>query len=146
MTALEIPQFRLEIDGTEYRAEVARCVRFTLEVEDHGLFTAMVTFEGSGWGQGIPPHALDEYDSALGRRVGTAFGCDYIIECCRVLGSPEQAAGRRVVVLRKAEEGSFGNIAGFARLNDDGSIGEPFFPQKLAYAHFPQRVTVEAEA
>lgn len=132
---MKLPQSFIEIDKKTWLTEVAVCRNFRLEVEDHGLFTAALNFEGSGWGQGISPHALDNYDEVAKKRVGTAFGCDYIMECVRVLGSPENAKGAQVVVFRDSE---YGDIKGFARLSPDGTINEPFFPQKLADKHFPK--------
>lgn len=131
---LTLPSWEVEIDGQTYTAEIARCESFTLGIEDHGLFTAQVAFEGSGWGQGLSAHALDTFDKDRRERVGTAFGCDYIIALVRVLGSPERAKGRRVVLFR---DQPYGLIKGFAALGSDDSIGEPFFPQALADRHFP---------
>lgn len=135
---LRLPPFTLTIDGRDYSCEPAVIERFTLTVEDHGLFIADVAFASPGWGQSLPARGLDEYDKATKRRYGTAFGCDFIMECVRVIGSPERAKGTRVVVFR---DKPYGMIDGFARLNDDGSIGDPFFPQELANRHYPPRPT-----
>jgi hypothetical protein len=134
MTELRLPRFTVEVDGQEYDADVATVERFTLMTEDHGLFVADVAFVGAGWGQSLPMRGLDAYDEQMGRRVGTAFGCDYIMEVVRRIGSPERAVGARVVVLRRE---AYGFIDGFARLHDDGSIGQPFLPAALAERHYP---------
>jgi hypothetical protein len=134
---LRVPRFTIEVDGQEYEAETAVVKRFTLTTEDHGFFVADIAFSGPGWGQSLPARGLDSYDEDLGRRVGTAFGCDFIMEVVRRIGSPERAAGVRVVVLRKQ---LFGLIDGFARLNDDGTIDDPFLPEALANRHFPPAV------
>lgn len=134
---LRLPRFPLTVDGTEYQCETATIERFTLQTEDHGFFIADVAFVGQSWGQSLPARGLDAYDETLGRRVGTAFGCDFVMEVVRRIGSPERAAGVRVVIFRKRE---FGFIEGFARLLDDGSIGEPFFPERLAQRHYPVEV------
>ena len=131
MNTLSLPRWPVEVDGVTYEAETAVCEEFRLCVEDHGLFTALISFAGNSWGQGLPARGLDAYDIDTDKRVGTAFGCDFIMESVRVLGSPEQAKGRRVVVLRL---GHF--IEGFAALHDDGTIGEPFIPRALAAKHF----------
>lgn len=132
MTTLEIPNWTVEIDGETYEVEVATVEEFHLGYEDHGIFTALIRFAGRSWGQALSPMSLDEYDGVEQRRYGTAFGMDYIIECTKQIGSPEQARGRRVVVLRKS---SFDLIEGFAALNDNGSIDEPFIPRNLAKKH-----------
>ena len=134
-----VPTWTVEHNGEEWIAEIAIVERFHLGVEDHGLFVAEIGFTGNegGWGQHISPHALDDFDEETRERVGTAFGCDYIINVVRLIGSPEQAAGRRVVVFRRT---TFGLIEGFTFLNADGSYGAPFFPKELAARHFPADV------
>lgn len=138
MTDLAVPQFSLDVDGVTWLCETATIERFTLTVEDHGLFIADVAFASPSWGQSLPARGLDEYDAETKRRYGTAFGCDFIMECVRIIGSPERAKGVRVIVFRTKD---FGLIDGFARLNDDGTIGEPFFPAKLAERHYPAGVS-----
>lgn len=132
MTTLVVPEFDIVIDGEDYKAEIAECDCFRLEVEDHGMFVAIIQFKGSTWGQGISPHSLDEYNPKTKKREGTAFGCEYIMETVRVLGSPERAKGTRVVIFRK---NAFSDIKGFAAIDNLGNIGQPFFPQKLADKH-----------
>lgn len=134
MSDLRLPPFTLAVDGIDYACENAVIERFTLTVEDHGLFIADVSFTGPSWGQSLPARGLDTYDKTTQTRHGTAFGCDFIMECVRVIGSPEKAKGTRVVVFR---EKPYGMVEGFARLKDDGEIGEPFFPVKLAARHYP---------
>ena|ERR1035437_9142627 len=124
-----IPDFEILIDGETYKASVATVHDFSLGPEDHGFFTANLSFEGASWGQGLGAYGLDEYDDATKTRVGTAYGFNYIAGIVNRIGSPEVAKGRRVVVLRKE---SWGMIDGFATLSDTGLIGEPFFPKKVA--------------
>lgn len=128
-----LPAFDYEFDGEKYEAEFATVDQFSLENEDHGAFVVSLNFAGPGWGQGISPHALDSYDKDLKKRIGTAFGCDYIMEVVKRIGSPEKAKGRQVIILRK---NAYDLIEGFAAFNN-GEIGEPFFPQALADKHFP---------
>ena len=130
---MRLPKFQLTVDGTEYEAELCQVEDFHLGVEDHGLFTAMVAFKGPGWGQGLPAMGLDEYDDLSKTRRGTAFGMDYLMELIRVIGSPELASGRQVVVLRR---GHF--IEGVAALKPNGETGEPFIPARLVSKHFPE--------
>jgi hypothetical protein len=58
----------------------------------------------------------------------------YIMRLVEVIGSPEQAKGRRVIVLRKS---SFDGIKGVASLADDGSIGTPFMFEALSKQYYP---------
>src|SRR5690349_7953303 len=127
-----LPAFTVTVGGEEYEAEVAVCERFSLGVEDHGLFTADASFSNGGWVQGLGAYGLDEFDKATQRRHGTAFGCDFIMRLVGILGSPEEAKGRRVLVLRKQ---AYGLICGVAKLNDDGTYGEPCMPKALAEQH-----------
>ena len=129
-----IPRWTVEVGTDLFEAEVATVERFHLGYEDHGIFTVDLAFTNGSLGQSLPGRGLDEYDRETRKRHGTAFGCDFIIECIRRIGSPEQAVGRRVVVLRRQP---FSTIEGFAALNDDGSYGEPFIPATLAARHFP---------
>jgi hypothetical protein len=46
--------------------------------EDHGIFTCYVTVSGDCWGCGFGGYALDKYDSDKKRRVGTAYGLEFI--------------------------------------------------------------------
>jgi len=135
MTERYVPAWDTTIEGETLETEIAKVERFHLGQEDHGLFTVELTFGGSGWGQGISPHSLDEYNSELKKRVGTAFGMDYIMAVVNRLGSPEQAVGKQVVVYRSKINRM---IVGFATMSKDGKIGDPFFPQKLADRHYPR--------
>lgn len=134
MTTTVVPQWEVEIGGETLRAEIATVESFHLGDEDHGMFVAAIMFVGPAWGQALPYFSLDEFDKETKERHGTAFGCDYIIECTRRIGSPEQAKGQRVVVFRRA---AYSDIEGFAGLNDDGTFGEPFMPRALAARHKP---------
>jgi hypothetical protein len=124
-----IPDFEILIDGETYKASVATVHDFSLGPEDHGFFTANLSFEGASWGQGLGAYGLDEWDETTKTRVGTAYGFNFIAGIVNRIGSPEVAKGRRVVVLRKA---AFEMIDGFATLSDKGEIGVPFFPKKVA--------------
>ena len=133
MSELRIPRWALVIDGEGFEAELATVEEFSLGVEDHGIFTVHLKFAGAGWGQALPPRALDEFDPDTRERRGTAFGGQFIIECVRRLGSPEANGTRRVAVLRRKP---FGQIDGFAVVRDDGTLGEPFIPDRLASRYF----------
>lgn len=125
----------VEIDGATYDVEHAKVELYSLEFEDHGLFTVRLQFSGPSWGQGLNAHTLDTYDETRKRRVGTAFGCDYLMECVGRLGTPGKT-GQAVVVLRSDR---FGTIDGFATVAADGTVGEPFIPKTLSALHFTER-------
>lgn len=129
MTAGRVPPWEFTHGDKTYLAELATVARFHLGPEDHGIFTAAVTFRGHSWGQGLPNYALDEGSDVTRKRRGTVFGCELIIQLVRRIGSPEEAVGRRVVVFRLVPHGL---IEGFAAVDDDGAIAEPLFPEQLA--------------
>ena len=133
-----IPSFKVEHNGVTYVAEVARVDYFSIGDEDHGLFSFALGFESGAFHQALPARALDTYDETLKRRVGTAFGMDLLMAFVHAIGSPEQAKGRGVVVLRKHD---FDFIEGFARLNDDGTFGDLVIPQEIADRHYPKQAT-----
>jgi hypothetical protein len=49
-----------------------------LGVEDHSILTCWLYLDYGGMGQGFGGYALDTYDKVKGRRVGTAFGMEFI--------------------------------------------------------------------
>lgn len=63
----------------------AKIVRTMLGVEDHGVFTFVISLDYGGSGQGYGTYALDSFDKAKKCRVGTAFGCEAIMRLLKVL-------------------------------------------------------------
>lgn len=57
----------------------ARITSTSLGTPDHGIMSAWVTLEGDGWGVGFGGYALDRWDEAQHRRVGTAYGLDFLM-------------------------------------------------------------------
>lgn len=60
-----------------------------LGLEDHGIWTVMLHLAFDGSGQGFGGYSLDAPVKENGEfkgRVGTAFGMDFIMEVCRVVG------------------------------------------------------------
>ena len=47
--------------------------------EDHGIMTLMLRLTYDGSGQGFGGYALDNYDPIKKRRIGTAYGMEYIM-------------------------------------------------------------------
>lgn len=68
------------------RIENARIKDTMLGVEDHGILTAYVHLEGDGWGVGFGGYAMDSWDQSKKRRLGTAFGTEYILRLLDVIG------------------------------------------------------------
>lgn len=60
--------------------------RTTLGYEDHGILSAYVGLDYGGSVQSFGGYALDKYDAGLKRRIGTAYGTEFIIRVLRVLG------------------------------------------------------------
>lgn len=46
--------------------------------EDHGIFTCYIHVSGDGWGCGFGGYALDQYDKEQKKRIGTAYGLEFI--------------------------------------------------------------------
>lgn len=71
-----------------------------LGYEDHGILTAFVHVSGEGWGVGFGGFALDAWDEATKKRIGTAYGCQFIADVLRVVGVDawEKLAGQHVRV------------------------------------------------
>lgn len=105
---------RLEHDGATYVAKIVTIESTHLGYEDHGIFTANLSFKGDGWGQGTGHFCLDgKPDPKWGRRIGTAFGHDHIIAVLGALrvGTWEQLKGLRCLALYTEEYGSIVGIS-----------------------------------
>jgi hypothetical protein len=53
----------------------------SLGVEDHGIFSAFLTLDFGGSGQGFGGYALDQHNGKRGqdsKRIGTAYGMEFI--------------------------------------------------------------------
>lgn len=62
----------------ESRIENAEIESTILGAEDHGIFSCYVVVSGDCWGCGFGGYALDEYDNEAKRRIGTAYGMEFI--------------------------------------------------------------------
>lgn len=110
----------IEIDGVDYTMLPARIETTTLGVEDHGLFTAVLCLDfDSVSGQCTPGCILDDKPDATGRRRGSAYGLDFIMEVLRVVGVDhwERLKGQRVYALKRVDEGWSGLIEGLASIS-----------------------------
>jgi hypothetical protein len=50
----------------------------SLGYEDHGILTCMLMTKSDGIGQGFGGYAFDTYDKTQERRVGSAYGIEFI--------------------------------------------------------------------
>jgi len=81
-----------EVEGlAEVSREIknARIRRTMLGWEDHGIFTCMIDLDYDGGGQGFGGYGLDRHNgerSAKSERLGTAYGLQFVMEICRVVG------------------------------------------------------------
>lgn len=104
----------IEHEGKEYSAELATVKRTFLGVEDHGIFTALLTLEWQSSGITIPgfsldtPHKID--GEKRGSRIGTGYGLDHIMRILETVGvdSWEKLLGRKVYILFAADRSSAG--------------------------------------
>jgi hypothetical protein len=64
----------------------ARIKGTTLGIEDHGILTAFIDLDYGSGGQSFGGRSLDEWDEAAKRRVGHAFGSEFILQVLRTLG------------------------------------------------------------
>jgi hypothetical protein len=63
----------------------ARITGVSFGYEDHGILTCTVGLDYGGSGQSFGGYALDTYDKEKKKRIGTAFGTQFILEILRVL-------------------------------------------------------------
>ena len=81
--------------------------------EDHGIMTCMLFVNYGGACQGFGGYTLDGYDKGLEKRVGSAYGMEFIIRVLETVGVTrwEELPGKHLRV--KADHGkihSIGNI------------------------------------
>jgi len=85
----------------------------TLGKEDHGIMTAFLTLNYGGSGQGFGGYSFDRYDKKQKRRIGSSYGCEFIMRVLKVVGvnNWEDLEGKHIRV--KADSGkvyAIGNI------------------------------------
>jgi hypothetical protein len=72
------------IDNTK---QLGRITSAEIEIEDHGFLTFTLMFDFGGSRQGFCGIVLDDYSAADKRRIGTAAGCDAIIQLMVCFGA-----------------------------------------------------------
>lgn len=79
--------YPVTILGKDYIFLPAVCSRADVGFQREGLFLGVtLSIEGEGWGTCAPGITLDTYDSIFSRRVGTAYGCEFIMQVLTALG------------------------------------------------------------
>lgn len=71
----------------------AKITSTSLGVEDHGIFTAWLTLDYGGGGQSFGGFALDTWDEARKKRIGSAYGMEFI---ARILETLEVATWEKL--------------------------------------------------
>jgi len=89
-----------------YHRQLGRISRARLEIEDHGILTVHLAFAFGGTCQSLSSPALDAFDPARDRRVGTAGGLDFVLRLLAVFGARHlgELEGRSAYALRKGTE------------------------------------------
>jgi hypothetical protein len=85
--------------------EIAKITSAFLGWEDHGIFTCVLMVDYGHSGQGIGQYALDGYDDESGRRIGTAFGTEFLMRLMRACGVQDwnKLVGRTVYVVKESD-------------------------------------------
>lgn len=102
---------------------LARISSASLDIQDRGILTFYIYVDyEEGMSQGIGGYALDEYNEELGRRVGTAYGCEVIRQLLVVLGvnNFSEMVGKDVWILTEGTGLSVKPL-GIQTLRGDGS-------------------------
>lgn len=99
----------------------------TLGIEDHGILTVGLCFEYECGGQCFTGIALDQYDKAKKRRVGTAYGTEFVLRVLATVGVSEwsQIKGKHVrVEAEMSKVHAIGNIVKNVWFNPEKDMGE----------------------
>lgn len=80
--------------------ENAKIVATSLGREDHGIFTAYISFEYDEGGQSFGGYGLDAYKAPKDCRIGTAWGMEFIMRVLETVGAEswEKLIGKHVRV------------------------------------------------
>ena len=121
----------ITIDDKKYIAELGRVENTMLGVEDHGIFMTYLYLDYAGSSQGAGGYALDKYNKEKQRRVGSAYGLDWIMRTLEVAGvyKWEDLKG---VYLYALKEDHWGMVKGLVNANDKSKV---FIFEDLAKEH-----------
>lgn len=101
---------------SEYQQIIAKVEDTFLGYEGHGILTAsLVLSYGDCSHQATPQFGFDSWNEDERRRIGTAYGCEFIARLIRACGvdSWEKVKGRTIFALKTDE---FGLIKGIQNL------------------------------
>ena len=101
----------LTIEGTEYVGTLVKIDKTTLGYEDHGTMTVYLSVSWGSSGTSLGGYAIDQYDEDKKRRIGTAYGLEWVIQVMRVVGARrwEDVQGKEVIMLHPAGTGYLKN-------------------------------------
>lgn len=103
-----------------------------LGLEDHGIATLYLHLKyGGGGGQGFGGYALDEYDEAKKKRVGTSYGMEFIKRICATVGVSawEQLPSKHIRV-----DAEWTKIHGIGHIIED----KWFYPADMQAEFYPK--------
>lgn len=107
--------------------QLAKITSARLEIQDRDIFMFWIYVEyEEGGGQGVGGFCLDTWDLNRERRIGTAYGCEMIMQILRVLKVNDfsEMKGQNIWVLGEAEGFNF-TPKGIQPLRITGGDAEP---------------------
>ena len=106
--------------------EIAKVDSTFLGWEDHGIFTSMIHLDYGNGAQGAGGYSLDQYNETIKRRIGTAYGMEFIIRTMKAFGVREwdKIQGKTIFALKEN-----GMVVGFEPLPTEK--GEIFLFKEL---------------
>lgn len=119
-------EYPVTINGKSYIFLPAVCVTADVCLQRECFLGVNLAIEGEGWGTGGPGISLDTYDRDLDRRVGTAYGCEFIRLVLTAFGVQSfREVTRRPVDVLYSKAGTCGNaMIGFRCRKMHGGSGE----------------------
>lgn len=99
----------------------------TLGIEDHGILTVSLCFEYECGCQCFGGYAMDSYDKTKKRRIGTAYGMEFVIRVMNTVGVTEwsQLKGKHVrVEAERCKVHAIGNIVKNVWFNPEQDLKE----------------------
>lgn len=120
---------------TKANTEIGRVKRVFFGIDDRDMLGFYVDLDFGGSGQAYGGFRLDTWDHGLNRGVGTAAGCEIILELHRFFGVTELSKAVGQAVIAEREDGRWGaTIVRLHRLPCDGGA---VFDVKEIVARFP---------
>lgn len=139
-------QMTVTHNGARYSAEVMTIESTMLGTESHGIVTAYLNCRSNGGGTGVGGYTLDSFDKARDRRIGHAFGMEWLMQVMSIVGKDtwEKLTGSRVLVLYPYDENHIGlGLVAVGIANID--TGKALIFKELAEEWFPPAKTAAVE-